>query len=95
VYKNASEISRAKIDKANKAKELLENDLFIEAINAVEHELLNEFKKTSWFQRRKREKIWQQMQVVSKFVKHFENVIKSGRHAEVSELQKQNPIRRV
>lgn len=71
---------KAKVDlaRADRAKELLNNPLYKEAIESIEIALVEQFKDTKFKDDAERHELWQRMQILKQFQAKFEHVVKQG-----------------
>jgi len=70
------------ITRADQAKDLINNPLYIEAMNLIEAAIYAEFRDTKLESNDLRHELWQRMQVLKLFKGRFENIIKHGKRAE-------------
>lgn len=66
------------VNRALEAKRILEHPLFQEAESCVKADLFQQFCSSKWFQKRKRESVWAQMQVVEPLREYLEHVVDQG-----------------
>lgn len=67
--------------RANQAKELLDNPLYIEAVMAMRAALYGEFEDSKLDQPEIRHELWQRMQLMKAFQGKFEDIVKRGEKA--------------
>lgn len=74
------EIKRARMDmsRADRANELLNNPLYIEAITAIEAAMYAEFESTKLADEAARHELWQRMQLLKQFKGKFEDIVRKG-----------------
>ncbi len=85
-----------KIQKAQRADELLNDPLMQEFIISVRGDLLNKFESTSLINENERLAAWHQSQVFKLFLEKFTKTIKDGKNAKLSLLDKaKNKLRNV
>lgn len=70
------------IQRANQAKELLENPLYIEAVAVMQASMFAEFESSKLDDTDKRHELWQRMQLMKHFRGHFEAIVREGKRAE-------------
>lgn len=67
--------------RADQAKELLSNPLYVEAINAMQAAMFAEFEDSKLDEESKRHELWQRMQLLKQFRGRFEHIVKTGNKA--------------
>lgn len=89
-------LKKAMVDKtrAERAAELLNNPLYIEATSAMRAALYAEFEGSKLGDESARHELWQRMQLMKMFQGKFEDIVKKGEKAEqtISLLNKMNPF---
>lgn len=73
-----------------RAKELLEHDLFIEAFDMLENELKNRWEHSGSNEAEARESCWLALQILSQVRQHIESIVTTGRLDELA--KKSGPI---
>ena len=66
------------VDRSQKAKELLENPLYLEAITAMNSAMYIQFQDTKFHDEEQRHELWQRMQLMKQFTGKFESIVKQG-----------------
>ena len=69
------------ITRAERAKDLLSNPLYVEAITVMKAAMFAEFEETKLSEEDKRHELWQRMQLMKLFEGRFESIIKQGKRA--------------
>ena len=77
------------IYRANRAKEVLENEIFVEACEAIEQELIEQWKNSPARDSDGREKIWSYQCLLKKVRTHLISTMESGKLAEMELIHKQ------
>lgn len=72
------------MQRAEQAKALVSNPLYIEAINAIKASMYLEFEDSKFSDNEKRHELWQRMQLLKQFQGRFESIIKHGDKAETT-----------
>lgn len=72
----------ADISRAHRAEELLNNPLYLEAIEAMSLAMQKTFEDTSLNQEHERHELWQRMQLMKQFKGKFESIVKQGVNAQ-------------
>lgn len=72
------------LNRAQKAVELLNNPLYMEAVNAMEFAMFEEFKGTRLDDGDVRHELWQRMQLMKQFRGKFEHIVKQGDNAKIT-----------
>lgn len=81
---------------ANRAEELLNDELIQRFIIECRGDLLSQFESTTLHDEKERMNIWQQGQVLNMFISKFTKKIKEGKNARLTLLEKANSaIRRI
>ena len=89
-------VLKNKIQKAQRADELLNDPLIQEFIISVRGDLLHEFESCELDDDKKRLNVWNQSQVLSRVLEKFTKTIKEGKDAKTSLLNKvKNKLRNV
>lgn len=73
---------RLEMQRADNAKELLNNPLYQEAIVAMKAAMFNDFQNTTLQEENIRHELWQRMQLLKDFEGFFESIVKKGVRAE-------------
>ena len=73
--------ARQEVDRAQQAKALLENPLYVEAVTAMRAALYVEFESSKLDQPETRHELWQRMQLMKAFQGKFEDIVKKGNKA--------------
>lgn len=78
------EASRAMSDvtRAGEAQALLDNPLYVEAINVMKAAMYTEFENTKFGDEELRHELWQRMQLMKLFEGRFESIVKKGKRAQ-------------
>jgi hypothetical protein len=66
------------INRADRARQVMEDPIVIEALTAMKGDLYNKFCSTEFKESSERDEIWRKMQTVNKFEKYFKEVMTSG-----------------
>ena len=69
------------VDRAQRAEELINNTLYIEAVTAMNSAMFMQFQDTKFVDADLRHELWQRMQLMKQFTGKFESIIKQGVHA--------------
>jgi hypothetical protein len=77
-------ILQAQVERGRQAEELLQHPLMQEALIKLKGDLLNDFHKTNLHSEKKRLNLWQQSQILDKFQRNFESIVKYGVDAKLS-----------
>ena len=80
-------ILQAQEERGRQAEELLKHPLIQEAFIKLKGDLLNEFRSTDLHNEKERLNVWQQSQILDKFERNFESIVKNGNHAKISLLE--------
>jgi hypothetical protein len=77
-------IKKAVADKsrADQARELLSNPLYVEAVCAIRAALYAEFEDSKFSDTESRHELWQRMQLMKAFQGRFESIVKKGEKAD-------------
>ena len=68
------------LEDAKRAKEVLDNPAYKEAMLHVKHKIFSEWsKQTIWSGKKKREKLWDMMQAANEFEAFFERALTNGK----------------
>jgi hypothetical protein len=70
------------LTRADRAKELLSNPLYVEAISSIEASMYAAFEDTKLDEEYRRHELWQRMQLMKQFRGKFEDIVKKGKKAE-------------
>lgn len=70
------------ISRAERAKALLDDPLYLEAITAMNAAMYMEFESTELSDIDKRHELWQRMQLMKQFKGKFEHIVKRGNKAQ-------------
>jgi|TARA_R100001594_G_scaffold121467_1_gene157336 FMN-dependent NADH-azoreductase len=73
-------------ERAFKAKQVLENDVYREAVASLENQLIEAWQQTSVSQHEERERLYLMLLATRRVVSHLENIMVTGRMAEMQEL---------
>ena len=76
--------------RAERAKEVLEHDLFIEAFDTLENELKSRWQNSSSNEADARESCWLALQLLYQVKRHIESIVTTGRLDELA--KKTGPI---
>lgn len=68
--------------RSDQAKDLLNNPLYIEAVNVMQAAMFAEFEDTKLSEEDKRHELWQRMQLMKQFKGRFESIVKQGAKAQ-------------
>ena len=83
-------------ERGRQAQELLSHPLIQEAFIKLKGELLHQFNSTSLDDEKERLNVWQQSQILDKFQRNFESIVKTGNHAKISLLENaKNKLRNI
>lgn len=77
-------ILQAQEERGRQAEELLKHPLIQEAFIKLKGELLHQFNSTGLKDEKERLNVWQQSQILDKFERNFESIVKNGNHAKIS-----------
>ena len=89
-------ILQAQEERARQADELLKHPLIQEAFIKLKGDLLNEFRSTNLHNEKERLNVWQQSQILDKFERNFESIVKTGNHAKITLMENaKNKLRNV
>ena len=69
------------LSRADQAKELLDNPLYIEAVTAMRAAMYGEFEDSRLDEPEIRHELWQRMQLMKAFQGKFEDIVKKGKKA--------------
>ncbi|MDE2098904.1 MAG: hypothetical protein KGL39_16745 [Patescibacteria group bacterium] len=83
-----------KIHRGTRAKEVLENEVFIESFEAIEKELIESWKNSPARDEDGREKIWSYLCLLQKVKTHLQSTLETGKLAELELLHKQTLVER-
>lgn len=70
------------LSRADRARELLENPLYQEAITAMQAAMFSQFQDAKLEDKDQRHELWQRMQLMKQFQGKFESIVKQGRKAQ-------------
>ena len=73
-------------ERAFKARQVLDNEIYQESIHAIQNQLIEAWKHTAVSQQEEREKIYQMLLATRQIVSHLEDVMTTGKMAEMQEL---------
>jgi|TARA_R100000664_G_C2697364_1_gene99076 hypothetical protein len=73
-------------ERAFKAQQILDNEVYQESINAIQNQLIEAWQHTAVSQQEEREKIYQMLLATRQIVSHLEDVMTTGKMAEMQEL---------
>ena len=73
--------ARADVYRAEQAKALIDNPLYIEAINVMQAAMFAEFESTKLDDANTRHELWQRMQLMKQFKGRFESIVRQGAKA--------------
>ena len=73
-------------ERAFKAKQVLENDVYREAVASLENQLIEAWQQTSVSQHEERERLYLMLLATRRVVSHLEDIMVTGRMAERQEL---------
>ena len=77
-------------ERARKANNLLQNELFIEAFDVLKEDLMNRWSNSGSAESESRESIWLAMRLLDRLHSHINSIVETGHMTEV--LEKQHPI---
>ena len=77
------------MNREEEAKRLLGNELFVEAFETLEKELLLSWSRTSSTDVRQRESCWLAMRLLERIQSHIKSIVETGHMAKV--MEKQHP----
>lgn len=77
------------MNREEEAKRLLENELFVEAFETLENELLLSWSRTSSGDVSQRESCWLAMRLLERIQSHIKSIVETGHMAKV--MEKQHP----
>lgn len=80
-----------RVHKGTRAKEILENEVFAEAFNQIEQEVIEQWKLSPARDEAGREKLWIYHQLLQRVRKQLESTMETGKLAEL-DLQHQRSI---
>lgn len=87
---------QAQEERGRQAQELLNHPLIQEAFIKLKGELLHQFNSTNLDDEKERLNAWQQSQILDKFERNFESIVKTGNHAKISLLENaKNKLRNI
>lgn len=69
------------VNRAARAKDIIENPLYIEAITAMQAAMFTQFQDTKFADEKERHELWQRMQLMKQFQGKFESILKQGNKA--------------
>ena len=76
---NQTEQAEKEIQRGELARQILESELYREAMIAIRGELMVQFEKTTFKDTNSRDEIWRQMQTVNWFETYFKQVLETGK----------------
>lgn len=71
----------ADISRASRARELIDNPLYVEAVTAMKAAMFEEFESSKLNDSDARHELWQRMQLLRQFQSRFESILKRGAKA--------------
>jgi|TARA_R110000824_G_scaffold358891_1_gene546414 phosphomevalonate kinase len=77
-------------ERARKANNLLQNELFIEAFDVLKEDLMNRWNNSGSAESESRESIWLAMRLLDRLHGHIESIVETGHMTEI--LEKQHPF---
>ena len=77
-------------ERARKANNLLQNELFIEAFDVLKEDLMNRWGNSGLAESESRESIWLAMRLLDRLHSHINSIVETGHMTEV--LEKQHPF---
>ena len=77
-------------ERARKANNLLQNELFIEAFDILKEDLMNRWSNSGSAESESRESIWLAMRLLDRLHSHINSIVETGHMAEV--MEKQHPF---
>jgi len=85
------------ITRAHRARELLSNPLYLEAITAMKAAMFEQFNDSKLNEEDQRHELWQRMQLLKQFESKFESIVKQGKKAQetLTLLQKAKNLVRI
>ena len=69
------------ISRGERARQVLQDDMFREAMTAIKAEIYNKFLRTTFDQKEEREELWRKSQAVENLEGYLERVMISGQMA--------------
>lgn len=81
------------INRASRARDIVDSDLFKEATTTIERDLIEAWKLTAVSDTYARERLWQGVQMVGKMAEFFRSAIDNGKIAKsrLDELSREKP----
>jgi hypothetical protein len=80
---------------ANRAKEVLENEAYIQAFSDIENEIIEKWKTTPARDAEGREKLWMYLAMLKKFKSQLDSTLQTGKLAQLEVEHKQNLLQRL
>ena len=80
---------------ANRAKEVLENEAYIQAFADIENEIIEKWKTTPARDAEGREKLWMYLAMLKKFKSQLDSTLQTGKLAQMEVEHKQNLLQRL
>ncbi|MFZ6653799.1 hypothetical protein [Undibacterium sp. TJN19] len=80
---------------ANRAKEVLENEAYIQAFADIENEIIEKWKTTPARDAEGREKLWMYLAMLKKFKSQLDSTLQTGKLAQLEVEHKQNLLQRL
>ena len=77
-------------ERARKANNLLQNELFIESFNVLKEDLMNRWNNSGSAESESRESIWLAMRLLDRIEGHIKSIVETGHMTEA--LKKQHPF---
>ena len=77
-------------ERARKANNLLQNELFIESFNVLKEDLMNRWNNSGSAESESRESIWLAMRLLDRIESHIKSIVETGHMTEI--LKKQHPF---
>lgn len=75
------------ISRAERARQILDDQMFQEAVTAVKAEIYTKFLRTTFDQKDEREELWRKSQAFDALIRYLESVLISGKLAQQNEEQ--------
>ncbi|HAG28805.1 hypothetical protein [Pseudoalteromonas lipolytica] len=80
-------MARVEKERAFKAQQILDNEIYQESIKIIQDQLVEAWQNTAVSQQEEREKIYQMLLATKQVVSYFEKVLTTGKMAEMQELE--------
>ena len=88
---------KTQADRGNRAKRLLENELFSEALEKIENDIVEAWKRSGGRDEDQRRNAYLMLRLFQNFKQHFITIINTGQHAEkeLLKLREKSKLRRM